>query len=207
MPDDQELVEQAKTDPAAIGELYDRYYPRISGYILRRVGDLPVAQDLTSNVFFKALGGLPRFEWRGFPFSAWLYRIASNEVNSYFRSAARKPVSLEELYEVHQVEIAGTTNLEQELIDSQAASAALSDYYLVRRLLEELPLSYQEALALRYFEKKPVQEVADILGKNLNTTKSLLSRGIEKLRKASIRAKQEQLVQPAPLPGVIQAEE
>src|SRR6266403_1933487 len=101
MPEEQALVERAKTDPRAFGDLYDHYYPKISGYILHRVGDVAAAQDVTSGVFFKAMNNLPKFQWRGVPFSAWLYRIAANEINSYFRGSTRKPLSLDALYEYH----------------------------------------------------------------------------------------------------------
>ena len=206
MSEEQQLVEQAKTDPFAFGVLYDRYYPKIMGYVLHRVGEVAVAQDITSSVFFKAMDSLPKFQWRGVPFSAWLYRIAANEINTYFRSSRRKPASLEELYEDHHIEVASSIDLERELIERQQAAAAYADFRIIRQLLLELPAKYQEALALRYFEKKSVQEVADIMGKNLNTVKSLLARGIQRLRQA-YEAKQAPTLQPNAHPTVIHSEE
>lgn len=184
MPDDQAIIQRAQTNPQAFGELYDRYYPRIAAYILHRVGDVAVAQDLTSAVFFKAMAGLPRFEWRGLPFAAWLYRIAAHEIASYFRTAQRKPLSLDALYEEYQFEPPAGHDLERDLIARQDQAQQYRDFRLVRRLLQQLPLKYQEPLALRYFEKKSVQEVATITGKNLNTTKSHLARGLDRLRQA-----------------------
>lgn len=207
MSEEQQLVEQAKADPQAFGKLYDRYYSKIAGYIQHRVGEVPASQDITSTVFFKAMTSLPRFAWRGVPFSAWLYRIASNEINSYFRGAQRRPLSLDELYEDYQFEIPAATDLERELITRQEQAQKYRDFRLVRRLLRELPDKYQQVLALRYFEKKTLQEIALITGKNLGTVKSLLSRGLQRLRQAYAEAEMSSQTQPSLRPTVIKSEE
>lgn len=95
---EQKLVEAAKTDANAFGELYDFYYSKIFNYILRRTGDFELAQDITTAVFMKALDKIQGFTWRGLPFSAWLYRIASNEIADHFRGKPRT-ISLEVLME------------------------------------------------------------------------------------------------------------
>jgi RNA polymerase sigma factor (sigma-70 family) len=82
---ERELVERARTDADAFGELYDEHYGRIFGYVLRRTASVDAAQDVTSDVFFKALSNLHRFRWRDVPFSAWLYRIAGNEIANRHR--------------------------------------------------------------------------------------------------------------------------
>jgi RNA polymerase sigma-70 factor (ECF subfamily) len=74
---ERELVERAKSNREAFGELYDQYYSRIFGYVLKRTANIEVAEDVTSEVFFKALKNLRQFRWRGVPFSSWLYRIAN----------------------------------------------------------------------------------------------------------------------------------
>jgi RNA polymerase sigma-70 factor (ECF subfamily) len=180
---ERELIQRAKTDPQAFGEVFDFYYPKISNYIFHRVGEPAASQDITSTVFFKAWQGIAAFEWRGLPFSAWLYKIASNEVNSHFRSHKMRPASLEALFEASGFELPSGQELEADLIKLQDALEVHQDFVLVQQLLLELPLKYQEVLALRYFEKKPLQEVADITGKNLNTVKSLLTRGTVKLKR------------------------
>jgi RNA polymerase sigma-70 factor (ECF subfamily) len=81
---ERELVERAKNNTEAFGELYDRYYSQIFGYVLKRTASIEVTQDVTSEVFFKALKNLRQFRWRGVPFSSWLYRIATNEIANYF---------------------------------------------------------------------------------------------------------------------------
>src|SRR6202049_343756 len=78
--DDRLLVEAAKKDPSRFAELYELNFVRVYAYIAHRVGDRDVAQDLTSDVFHKALASIHSFEWRGVPFAAWLLRIAANMI-------------------------------------------------------------------------------------------------------------------------------
>jgi len=82
-----ELVERAKSNSKAFGKLYDWYYVKIIGYVLKRTASIEVAQDVTSEVFFKALKNLGQFHWRGIPFSSWLYRIATHEITNHFRKS------------------------------------------------------------------------------------------------------------------------
>ena len=70
---EKDLVERAKNSSEAFGELYDMYYDRIFGYALRRSADIDSAKDITSEVFFKALKNIGKFQWQGVPFSYWLY--------------------------------------------------------------------------------------------------------------------------------------
>ena len=86
---DAELIERAKTDPEAFGRLFEAYYDRIITYTYRCSLNLAVAEDLTSNTFFKALRGLPKYRHR-VSFLAWLYRIAANEVRMHWRSESRR---------------------------------------------------------------------------------------------------------------------
>lgn len=69
---EKHLIEKAKGDANAFGGLYDQYYARIFGYVLRTTANIPIAEDITSEVFFKALKNIAKFNWRGIPFSAWL---------------------------------------------------------------------------------------------------------------------------------------
>lgn len=164
--------------------VFDMYYQKIADYVFHRVGDLPAAQDITSIVFFKAWHGLPQFEWRGLPFSAWLYRIASNETNTYFRQKKYRPLSLDALFEETGFELPSEHNVELDYIAYQDTLTRHADFQLIQALLLMLPLKYQEVLALRFFEKKSITDIAAITGKNPNTVKSLLARGTEKLRQA-----------------------
>src|SRR6202162_2285291 len=82
--------EAAKKDPSRFAELYELNFARVYAYIARRVGDRDVAQDLTSDVFHKALAGIQSFEWRGVPFAGWLLRIAANMIVDRSKRGARE---------------------------------------------------------------------------------------------------------------------
>ncbi len=184
LQEEKQLVEKAKSDPLAFGELYDLHYPIIFNYILRRVGEAADAADITSDVFFKVMKNLVRFEWRGIPFSSWIYKIASSEINNHFRKKKRfRLLSLETLYKNHDFDIADKIDLQEEYIQAQKQLELHEDFRALQELLKELPAKYQEVIALRFFEGKKIKEISQITGKNPNTVKSLLARGLEKLRR------------------------
>src|ERR671922_2957120 len=83
------LVEAAQKDPSRFAELYENNFERVYAFVARRIRERQVAEDLTADVFHKALDNLPGFDWRGIPFAAWLLRIAANAVNDY-RSEERR---------------------------------------------------------------------------------------------------------------------
>ena len=83
LEEEKELVVAAKMDPSKFSTLYDRYFEVIFNFIFRRTGNEDLCADLSSQTFLKALQNLKNYEFRGIPFSAWLYRIATNEVNKY----------------------------------------------------------------------------------------------------------------------------
>ena len=182
--DEAALVELAKTDQAAFGQLFDAYYGAISNYVVHRVGDMAVAEDIISITFFKAWQNLPKFQWKNVPFGAWLYRIAGNEVNTYFRQNKRSATSLEALFEATGYEPASEHTVEADAIDYENQLQIHHDFLVMQRLIMDLPIKYQEVLSLRFFEKKSLAEISDITGKNLNTVKSLLSRGTAQCRTA-----------------------
>src|SRR6266446_2792259 len=88
--DDHLLIEAAQKDPRRFGDLYEVNFARVYAFVASRVHDRDAAQDLTSDVFHKALANLSRFEWRGVPFAAWLLRIAANAIPDGLQSFARR---------------------------------------------------------------------------------------------------------------------
>src|SRR5436190_18510667 len=90
MADERLRIEAAQKDPSRFADLYEEHFERIYAYVLRRVCDRSEAQDITADVFQQALANIGRFEWRGAPFAAWLYRIAANAVADHFQRAARR---------------------------------------------------------------------------------------------------------------------
>ena len=184
LSEEKELVRQAQKAPDAFAELYEHYYPKIFGYVLRRTANLEAAQDITSETFLKALRKLWQFHWRNISFSPWLYKIATNEINQYFRKAEyKKSVSLEELQE-QGFELISPHDPESELIEAQEKLKQHQDFLEIQGKIVQLPAKYQEVIALRFFEKKQIKEIAEILGKKEGTIKSLLHRAVEKLREA-----------------------
>ena len=174
------LIELAKTDREAFGQLYEIHYDQILNYIVRRTADIQVSQDISSDVFLKALHGIHNYRCNGIPFSAWLYRIASNEVANYYRNKKRQINTESELIKWNVTE---TSSPEIEVIQAEEEVRRSREYLLLHKQISTLPLKYQEVITLRYFEKKQINEIGEILGKKEGTVKSLLHRGLEKLRK------------------------
>src|SRR5439155_5932511 len=97
--DERLLLEAAQKDPGRFGDLYEMHFERVYAFISRRVADRSTAEDLTSEVFHKALANLRRYQWRGVPFSAWLYKIAANCIADRFKQASREVPSSDDLPE------------------------------------------------------------------------------------------------------------
>ena len=160
LKEEKELIKQAQKDPEVFAKLYDEYYPKIFGYILKRVANFEITQDITSETFFKALKKLWQFRWRNISFSAWLYRIANNEIANYFRRNKYKPVSLDKVPEPIVVH-----NPEAEILEAEQELKKYQDFLKIREKISQLPIKYQEVIALRFFEKKKIKEICEILGK------------------------------------------
>lgn len=176
---DRAYVEAARQNPEAFGVIFDLYYSKILSYALRRTGDAALAEDITAETFSKAFKNLKQFTWRGAPFSSWLYRIAGNEIKMHLRRP-RRSVSLDKLaeagFDVAVQEIA----TERELLNDLASRDR--EFVQVMTSLKKLGSRYQEVIALRYMEEKEIREIALIIGAREGTVRSLISRGLTKLR-------------------------
>lgn len=174
-PAEAVLVERARFDPQAFGTLYEIHYDRILNYIYRRTLNVAWAEELTSNTFFKALRHLPRYRPRT-AFQAWLYRIATNEIKMHWRAEKRRRTRQEpfDSAELDRVYFSSPKVDDREQIQLFA---------LVNEALRKLPDRYQTVLALRYFEGLKNRQIAEVLGKRTGTVKSLVSRGLARLRK------------------------
>ena len=179
MERERELVERAKRDTEAFAELYDHYYPRLFGYVLRRTASVEIAQDVTSEVVFKAMKNLRRFEWRGVPFSSWLYRIATHEIANYFSKTKQGRFSLEAVSDSISID---DCPAESDVLEAEADLIRHEEYLALHANISRLPVKYQEVISLRFFENKQINEIAQILGKREGTVKSLLYRALRKLR-------------------------
>lgn len=166
-----QLIIAAKENPARFAALYDSYYKPIFVFIHRRTGDEEVTADITSQVFLKALINIGKYEFKGVPFSAWLFRIAFNEINMYFRkSNSDRVVSLDQK---------GMLQIAQEM-ESGDNEEALCRMMNVMKQLEETDI---QLIELRFFEKNSFADVGNILGITENNAKVKVYRIIEKLKK------------------------
>jgi len=190
LENERKLVLQAKSDPEAFGRLYEQNYDSILNYALKRTCNVQVAQDVTAETFLKALKNIDRFKWQNVPFSAWLYRIATNEIAAWHRKGSYKPFSLDELRNEGFEPIAGD-DVEQEMIAAQEEIEKSLEFLAVRKKIDLLPLKYQEVIALRFFAGKQLAEIGQILDKPEGTIKSLLHRGLEKLKKAMLKREED----------------
>jgi RNA polymerase sigma-70 factor (ECF subfamily) len=164
--DDRLLVEAAKNDPSRFAELYELNFSRVYAYIARRVGDRDVAQDLTSDVFHKALASIQNFEWRGVPFAGWLLRIAANMIVDRSKRSGREVSGTDDLPEP-----SAQPNLEE--IDRQGQ---------LFRLVEQLPPDQRRVIGMRFAEEKSICEIATELGRSEGAVKQLQFRALQNLR-------------------------
>jgi len=166
------LLERARLyDEQAIGELYDQYAARVYSYIYRRVQDAQLAEDLTSDVFIRVLEAIQSERFWHTSFRAWLYRIAHNLVVDYWR---RQPA-------------AAQLPLEDDVLGSETAcfflGGAIVEQEELQRAVLRLTPDQQQVLSLRFGEQLKAQEVAEIMGKNVNAVESLQHRALETLRR------------------------
>lgn len=163
-------IKAAIADLQAFGVLYDKYYLRIFRYVFQRVEDEDTAADVTSVVFSKALFGLNKYQFRGVPFSAWLFRVAQNELNQLFRkNKVQKVVNIpiENLAQI--AEDTNEENLEERIETLKSAMKNLSE--------DELELVEQ-----RYFENRSYKEMGEILDMEENNARVKTFRVIQKLK-------------------------
>ena len=180
LDNEKELIKRVKKDPQAFALIYDQNYNAIFSYVFRRLGHYEVARDLSAETFLKAFQKVGLFQWRNVPISAWLFRIATNEINLYFRLSKYKPTYLDDT-DLH-LHLLYDPGIETEKAAAEKMLRENEDFLLVQRALLELDSKYQEVIALRFFEEKSILEISTILRKKEGTIKSLLSRGLEKLR-------------------------
>ncbi len=166
--DDRLILQQIQADEKQFALVYDKYYKTIFGYIFRRINEYDLARDISSETFLKAFLNIKKFQWKDVSLSAWLYRIATNEINMYFRKNRYAPLYLSQLNEQH-VEIADPASTIEEKAIIERKMKDSEDFLLVQKKLILLSVKYQEVISLRFFEEKSMKEIAEILNKNEGT--------------------------------------
>jgi RNA polymerase sigma-70 factor (ECF subfamily) len=169
---EQVEIDAAVADMSRFSVLYDRYYIRIFRFVLQRVGDEETSADVTSRVFLNAMVHLGSYKHKGYPFASWLYRIARNEVNQYYRR--------ERTDRQFQTQWNDIADVAQE-IDKQG-----EEEHLIKEMMKALKKLKQddlEIVEMRFFEKRSFREIGDILGMTENNAKVKMFRIIQRLKK------------------------
>ncbi|MFA5730053.1 MAG: sigma-70 family RNA polymerase sigma factor [Candidatus Paceibacterota bacterium] len=177
--DVKELVERAQNkDRDAFGSLFDLYYDKVLNYVFRRVLNTEYAKDITSNTFLKALKNLDQFEWRNGPFSfnGWIFKIATNEVNQYFRKQNRYKLTIDD----PDFKELGDNNKIAEEIEKKIDND--KHLLILNKAIKQLKPIYQDILHLKYFEEMSYEEISQVLNKNESTIRVYSKRAKEELR-------------------------
>jgi RNA polymerase sigma-70 factor (ECF subfamily) len=160
------LVERAKTDADAFGELYDHYFAQIYRFAFSRLRDQDAAEEVTQEVFMKALRAMPRYRPTGHPFSAWLYQIAANAIADHYRQH-RPASSLDAAIEVADAQLPVAERV------VQSAEAAR-----VWAAIDNLPEQQRTAMTLKLGEDLKLAQIAVVMGKSEGAVKLLIHRGM-----------------------------
>ncbi len=165
---ERRLIEASQRQPRRFARLYERYFDRVYAFALTRTGDRAAAEDVTAETFRAALENLPRFEWRGVPFSAWLFRIAANAATDHFKRRAREEalpestVGQDESWEIRLIEVETRARL----------------FELVRRL----PDDQRRVVVMRFGQEASIKQIATVMGRSEGAVKALQHRALTALR-------------------------
>jgi RNA polymerase sigma-70 factor (ECF subfamily) len=165
--DERLLVEAAQRDPSRFADLYERHFDRVYAFVIRRLRDRDAAEDVTADVFHRALASLRTFEWRGAPFASWLIRIAANAVADRQRRAGREVVNSDALPD------AGV-DPDVDRFDERAR---------LFQLVDDLPADQRSVVIARFVDQRSVQDIAHGMGRTEGAVKQLQYRALQTLRK------------------------
>ena len=169
------LVELARGgDAEAFGQLYDHYHSGVFRFLYYRVGSVQLAEDLTSDTFFRALRAMSTFRWQGKDFGAWLTTIARNLTTDHYKSGRTR---LE-----HTTEDLGTLDSTAEGPESAVLASLTSEALMAA--LGDLPAEQRDCLVMRFLQGLSIAETAEVLGRSAGAVKQLQLRGVRNLAKA-----------------------
>ena len=171
MQDEESLVRRAQhRDQGAFAQLYEEHFDKIYRYVTLKIGNETEAEDMTQQVFLNALQSISSFKWKGIPFSAWLFRIAHNQVVDYFRSKKRTTVPLDE-------SLASNDNNPQLVVEQKL------DIEQLLLATKQLTEAQREVISLRFAGELSIAQVAKAMGKSQGAVKALQHSAIVALRK------------------------
>ncbi len=172
MQDEESLVRRAQHhDQEAVAQLYEEHFDKIYRYVTFKIGNETEAEDMTQQVFLNALQSISSFKWKGIPFSAWLFRIAHNQVVDYLRSKKRTTVPLDE-------SLVSNNNNPQLVVEQKL------DIEQLLLATQQLTEAQREVISLRFTGELPIAQVAKVMGKSQGAVKALQHSAIVALRKA-----------------------
>ena len=177
MQDEESLVRRAQQrDEEAFTQLYEANFDKIYRYVALRIGDKTEAEDMTQQVFLNALQSISSFKWKGIPFSAWLFRIAHNQVVDYLRKKTKQAAAL----------------LDESQVSSDSNPQLMAEHKLdIEQLVsatKQLTETQREVISLRFAGELPIAQVAKVMGKSQGAVKALQHSAIVALRKALLLA-------------------
>ncbi len=172
MQNEESLIRRAQqSDPVALTQIYEENFDRIYRYIALKIGDRTEAEDLTQQVFLKAMQSISSYKWKGMPFSAWLYRIAHNQIVDHIRKRSRKPtVSLDD-------------NDPPGIDDPEKATERKMQMEELAAAAMKLTPSQREVISLRFAGQLSIAEVARTMGKSEGAIKALQHSAVAALRR------------------------
>lgn len=170
LEEELDWIQRAKNDPNHFGPLYKKYHEQIFRYIYQRMDDEEMAFDVTSQVFIKAMKNLHKYEFRGVPFSSWLYRIAKSELYQAYRDKkAERTVNLDSVH-LHQ------------MIDEMSEDDSEQNRAKLFKSISQLKEEDMQLIEMRFFEKRSFREIGEILDITENNAKVKSFRALERLK-------------------------
>lgn len=167
---EQQLVEAAKKDTKNFRPIYNQYYEIVFRFIFQRIGNEDITGEITSEVFYKALQNLSKYEFRGLPFSSWLLRIAHNETIKHYRKASKSRVVKLQTEHLQNLTAEENENYLEELKPA------------LMKALKGLKIDDLQLIEMRFFEGRPFKEMAEIMNKKESAIKMKVYRILEKLK-------------------------
>ncbi|MFZ5392025.1 MAG: RNA polymerase sigma factor [Patescibacteria group bacterium] len=168
---EQELVERAKTDDLAFEQLYNLYFPKIYGFVYKRVGQKQICEDIVSEVFMKVFTNLKDYRDQGMSFGCWVYKIATNKLIDYYRSGKKQMVVGVEMME----NIGSKENIGEQTANKMEVEE-------IQTVISTLAENYQQIINLKFFAELSNQEIAKILKISENNAGVIIFRALKKFR-------------------------